>query len=64
MKAILITIAIAVLFYAISFGCCAFIVWLGSLVFPYEFSWLLSLFVWLIYMIIKGIFTPKKEKDN
>ena len=64
MKAILVTIAIAVLFYAISFGCCAFIVWLGSLVLSYEFSWVLSLFVWLIYIIIKGFFTPRKEKDN
>ncbi len=64
MKAILVTIAIAILVYAISFGCCSFIVWLGSLIFPYEFSWVLSLFVWLIYIIIEGLFKSKKEKDN
>ena len=39
----------------ISYLGCSLVVWIGSLIFPYEFSWLASLFVWLIFMVINGI---------
>ena len=39
----------------------SFIVWVGSLLFPYNFSWLLSLFVWLVIVILQGIFKQTKN---
>ena len=54
-------ILIVVLILGADFAFSSFVVWLGSLIFPYDFSWVLCLFVWLALIIIQGIFKQKES---
>lgn len=57
---IIVFIIVAIILGA-DFAFSSFVVWLGSLIFPYDFSWVLCLFIWLALIIIQGIFKNKKE---
>ena len=35
----------------------ALVVWVASLVLPFTFSWLIALFIWLVVMVLKSIFS-------
>lgn len=41
---------------AIDFGLVSLLVWVGSLILPYTFSWTLSLFTWLLTIVLGAIF--------
>lgn len=54
-----IVILIVMLIVGAEFVFSSFIVWLGSLIFPYGFSWKLALFVWLVIIVLQTIFKQK-----
>ena len=53
---LIIVILIILLVLGADFAFASFVVWLGSLIFPYDFSWALSLFVWLVLIVLQGVF--------
>ena len=57
----LIVLLTIVLVLGIDFAIASFVVWLGSLLFPYTFSWLLAVFVWFVILILGGIFKSNKN---
>ena len=56
---VFLAILIIILILGADFAFSSFVVWLGSLIFPYDFSWVLALFVWLVLIVLQGVFKQK-----
>lgn len=60
MKIFVILLVVAIV-EAISFAISAGLIWVLSLCFGFTFTWKLALGLWIVFLIVQGIFKPHSK---